>query len=608
MSSVEQSVGAQQQQFSGGNPTLVATTLLDDVYPIIAYYCTPIDARKLLQLRKGFRQIITQNDLIQGELRWRLSGNLFLRSEGGGRWVRRSDAEMWFQINLDNGLEWAARNGHVDIVRKLLPQATGDGKSDALVAAARAGFTSVVECLTDGEAARNIDSYALYEALAIAASNGHVDMVQLLLGRCNPEDSYNFSLVYEEVFRKAKTEGYSSRNSVWIEIGKLLVNAGTTGWRWALPHVATLESSEMVRFLIEKGADVHHRNDAALVHAASSGKLDSVRLLLDAGAAIHTKNDAALRGAVRTAVELQEAMLQGEDLLREPERYAERVSTVQLLLELGADVHALEDEPLRTACLWPGCPEIVQSLIEHGANIHARNDEAVHGAQGSTVIVGLLLEAGVDVNARDGTALKHAARQGMTDTVHLLLLHGVDVRKGFGGTALLDATEGGHAEIARLLLDAGAGREVFSTGEQFRDDLGTALLVAARKGYTEIVQMIIDAGVATHAGGVPMEFPRLPDGKINVFATMGRPHNKEKFERSRSLYTCVKVTVENGKTEVFRRLLDAGIVEEYAKSGRAWEFLKLAKDPGYQVVMRMLQQLVEEKSRTATVGAQREVE
>ena len=75
-------------------------------------------------------------------------------------------------------------------------------------------------------------------------------------------------------------------------------------------------------------------------------------------------------------------------------------------------------------------------------------------------IVRLLLEAGADTNVRDREAR----------------------------TPLILAARNGHVEIARLLLDAGADKNLQSfLGE-------TALGVAARNGCFEIAQMLLDAG------------------------------------------------------------------------------------------------------------------
>ena len=52
---------------------------------------------------------------------------------------------------------------------------------------------------------------------------------------------------------------------------------------------------EIVRLLLEHGADVHARDDEVLIWASRNGHLEVVRLLLNKGADIHAWNDLALR-------------------------------------------------------------------------------------------------------------------------------------------------------------------------------------------------------------------------------------------------------------------------------------------------------------------------
>lgn len=74
---------------------------------------------------------------------------------------------------------------------------------------------------------------------------------------------------------------------------------------------------------------------------------------------------------------------------------------VNCLLEAGADVHTLEDQPLMVSCRF-GHATIVQRLLDAGADVHARDGEAVKIAtnNGFTHIAKLLSDA---VDAFDNT-------------------------------------------------------------------------------------------------------------------------------------------------------------------------------------------------------------
>jgi len=68
------------------------------------------------------------------------------------------------------------------------------------------------------------------------------------------------------------------------------------------PHLALRSASEnghleVVRLLLDRGAEIHAGEDYSLRWASHNGRLEVVRLLLDRGAEIHARNDEALRFA-----------------------------------------------------------------------------------------------------------------------------------------------------------------------------------------------------------------------------------------------------------------------------------------------------------------------
>jgi hypothetical protein len=96
---------------------------------------------------------------------------------------------------------------------------------------------------------------------------------------------------------------------------------------------------EGLKWMLERGADIHACDDSALRWSAQYGHLEVVRLLLERGADIHADDDLALRWSAHNG----------------------HLEVVRLLLECGADVHADNDFALR----WSGDPEIIALLKQY---------------------------------------------------------------------------------------------------------------------------------------------------------------------------------------------------------------------------------------------------
>ena len=153
----------------------------------------------------------------------------------------------------------------------------------------------------------------------------------------------------------------------------------------------------LMKFAIEKGADIHTEEDLALKHAAWQGHLDAVRYLV----------------------------------------------------ENGADIHDNEDEPLRQAAEY-GHLDVVKYLVEHGADIHAEDDFALRYASlhGYLDLVKYLVENGVD--ASNIFAIKYASSSGHLDVVKYLIENGADPHEQYDAPLRL-AIEGNHTEVVKYL-------------------------------------------------------------------------------------------------------------------------------------------------------------
>jgi len=211
--------------------------------------------------------------------------------------------------------------------------------------------------------------------------------------------------------------------------------------------------------LLDQGASVDARDRLGarpLSHAARSGHLQTVDLLLAHGAPIDARN---LAGS--TALYLAAE--------------GSHIAIAQRLIERGADVKLSGRSGITpiAAAAYAGNEIIFDALLARGADERAADDTGkppiVYAAAGARFsIVKRLLARDVDVNARyrnDLTLLMWASgpdelvpEPQALELVSFLLGAGahVDDRDDRGRTALMIAAEGGHAQIANLLLARGA--------------------------------------------------------------------------------------------------------------------------------------------------------
>jgi uncharacterized protein len=215
----------------------------------------------------------------------------------------------------------------------------------------------------------------------------------------------------------------------------------------------------LVTELLDVGASLDARDRLGakpLSHAARSGHLEMVDLLLARGAPIDARNLAGAT-ALYFAAEKGHAPI------------------AQRLIERGADVKLTGRSGISpvAAAAYAGNDEIVAALLAHGADERAPDDTGkppiIYAAAGARLdVVKRLLARNIDVNARypnDLTALMWASGPDQQapvaeaiKVVSFLLDAGahVDDRDARGRTALMIAAEGGHGEIANLLLVRGA--------------------------------------------------------------------------------------------------------------------------------------------------------
>ena len=266
-----------------------------------------------------------------------------------------------------------------------------------------------------------------------------------------------------------------------------------------LMHAAAFGNLETLKLLLDAGADVNAHNDfdaTALLWAARDAA--KARLLIERGANVNARSKqgrtplmvASLRRGGSDIVELM--LSKGADVTVQDNRRSDtalglaasvgEVETMRLLLAKGADPK-LPDRtgatPVNLAS-YSRRPEAVRLLIQKGVDVNAANTSA-----------GPLQRNG-PINRLQITALHNAAAFGPVEMVRDLLEAGADVqaRDGRGLTPLSFAlaTEYPSPEILRTLLRAGADVNA-------RDNTGETPLDWAEKfGYPEVLAILRQAG------------------------------------------------------------------------------------------------------------------
>lgn len=240
---------------------------------------------------------------------------------------------------------------------------------------------------------------------------------------------------------------------------------GVTFVDYPLIYAAAINEAEMVRTLLNAGADVsmtRNNGDSALHAACIEGNLSIVNQLIQAGSDINMQNHEGF-------TPLLYAVLGAKN--------KDTLAIIKALLQAGADVNRPNHEHRTSLHLaldvnqqQSNAPiaDMVHLLLENGANPNLRDTKGCTPLHDATLplneadykifpeVIRLLLTYGADINAVDDAGdspLLQCARDGFVDGARLLLEHGANpnLRDEQGKSPLDHAVENDHVKIADML-------------------------------------------------------------------------------------------------------------------------------------------------------------
>jgi ankyrin repeat protein len=307
----------------------------------------------------------------------------------------------------------------------------------------------------------------------------------------------------------------------------------------SLPLFQAAESrcSDIVKLLLERGANVHGRNSSGwtVLHAAAKGgDVSTIQLLLkqynvgievrsegekDKGftplmIAVEHGKDAAIRHLKRGKANIKATDDTGQGLLHLAVNRKD-LKTMQLLVDLGVQTGAVDDTrntPLHRAAT-KGYEEIAGFLIKETPGL-------------------------VNSENQDRETLLHsAAKAGRVNILELLLQNGarVDLPNNKGATALHLAVRNGHAQAVERLLKNNAGPNARDASD--RAPLHTAIWFGKNAMITLLLDNNADINQVGNFGMPPLHLAAWVQDFVAV---------QELFERGASPSTRIKI---NGKGE-----------------------------------------------------------
>ncbi|MBC7529918.1 MAG: ankyrin repeat domain-containing protein [Chthonomonadaceae bacterium] len=247
--------------------------------------------------------------------------------------------------------------------------------------------------------------------------------------------------------------------------------------RSALMFAASLSNAQMLKLLLDYGADPNLRLDSNTALSYAVDNVECVRLLLKKGIDKTNLQDGLNAAATDRHEEVIRILLGHGADVNGKDRYgwsalahaltAGQWETFQILIKSGADPHLPSKNgiPLLISAVRGGNIEAVRFFLKRKFDVNERDEDkqtALMNSEGvdDVSIAELLIKHGADINAQDKwgmTALIHVTDQKSRGLVEFFIKHraNLNIKDKAGHTALFYAKYHNEPEIAELISKAG---------------------------------------------------------------------------------------------------------------------------------------------------------
>ncbi len=295
-----------------------------------------------------------------------------------------------------------------------------------------------------------------------------------------------FEDAQKQEFFEAINSGNINKVKMDLNNNALLLEETNERGLTPLLFAAEADQTEIVKFLIKKGANIRFKNGRgyqAIHFASKNGNLETVKLLVDAGVSVNEKmadgtmpiNFAAQSGDYKTAIYLEE---NGADIMA----IVSNNANLLMWSAMGGNTALYDryeakgvsrdlrdndgDGPLHWAASGES-GEMVKHLVNKmNYDINEKNNKGATSIQiglewGKLNTTKAFFELGVkpdEKNSTGGNWLHSAARTGNAELIEYLIEKGCDINahNSNGSTPLNDAALSGNLRTVELMVDNGA--------------------------------------------------------------------------------------------------------------------------------------------------------